>query len=281
MKTLKYLLISTLCMLVASCGSQRRAVSPEELSAAPVEQRFDAMVASYKPWHTISMPVRVELKSPSKVSLSGRAYMVNESLIHISMRVLGFEVAVMHVTPDSVYCVDKIHKLAVIESIDRLSASTGITLGQLQSLMLGRAIVPGEGAKLSRKSKNVKLTSHGGGSDGWTMTTSAKGGHPFECVFNVEGDNNQISSIAVSVPGHKTVSCDYNDWSACEIGQIPQSLSCDLTASSKHINAVLKYTPSQVRIDAGDMPSFKRPGNGYRVISAVDLFKSLSSSSLF
>lgn len=281
MKNLKYLIISAFCIFVASCGSQRRAVSPEELATASVEQRFDAMVASYKPWHTISMPVRVELKSPSKVSLSGRAYMVSDSLIHVSMRVLGFEVAVMHVTADSVYCVDKIHKLAVIESIDRLSASTGITLGQLQSIMLGRAIVPGEGVKLSRKAKNVKLTSPAADFDGWTMTASAKGAHPYECVFNVEGENNQIASIAVSIPGRKTVSCDYNDWSACEIGQIPQSLSCDFTASSKRINAVLKYTPSQVKADTGDMPSFKRPGKGYRIISAVDLFKSLSSSSLF
>jgi len=253
---------------------------PEQLSVASVEQRFDAMVATYKPWYSLSVPVKVEIKSPAKISLSGRAYMVKDSVIHVSMRVLGFEVAVMRATPDSVYCVDKVHKLAVIESIDRLSANTGITLGQLQSLMLGRAVIPGENSKLSRKSRGVSLMASNDGTAGWSMTAVSKGKYPFTCVYEIGDVNNQVSSIQVDIPGNRSVKCNYNISTACELGFMPQSLSSDLTLSSKHLNATLRYTISSLKVDNIDLPSFRRPGSGYRIIAASDLLKSLSSSLL-
>lgn len=236
------------------------------------------MVATYKPWHSISVPVKVELKSPAKMSLSGRAYMVNDSVIHVSMRLLGFEVAVLHVTSDSIYCVDKVRKMAIVEGLDRLSAGSGVTLGQLQSLMLGRAVVPGDNSMISRKSKSVKLSEATDGTDNWMVTARAKGRFAYTCVFDVDAKDNQVGTVEVVVPGHKTVSCSYNDWTACEIGWMPGSVSCDVTIASKRLDATLRYTPSSLRVDRDDLPSFSRPGKGYRYIGAADLLKTLSSS---
>lgn len=278
---LHYIVIPALVALLASCGSHRAALNPDQLATASVEERFDAMVSSYKPWHSLSVPVRAELRSPSRLSLSGRAYMVKDSLIHISMRVLGFEVALMHVTRDSIYCVDKIHHLALIEGIDRLSVNSGITLGQLQSLLLGRAIIPGQHDKLSRKSRSVTLKAPDNESAAWTLTAESTGKYPFSCVYDVDPTVNQVSAVSVVLPGHKPVTVSYLSPVECQLGYLPSSLSCDMSVSGKQLDASLRYTPGSLKVDNVDIPAFRRPGSNYRIIKAVDLIKSLSSSSLF
>lgn len=88
-------------------------------------------------WHDVYMPVKVSMSSPVSISLSGRATMVNDSLINISMRVLGMEVAVMHCTADSVWLADKYHKYAFAESKQKVLGSHDMPLSELQNIMLG------------------------------------------------------------------------------------------------------------------------------------------------
>lgn len=278
---LHYIAVAVMVALFTACGSHRKALTPEQLATASVEDRFDAMVSSYKPWHSLSVPVKVELRSPSRLSLSGRAYMVKDSLVHVSMRVLGFEVAYMHVTRDSVYCVDKVHHLAVIEGIDRLSSNAGITLGQLQSLLIGRAIIPGQHGDLTRKSRNITLKSADNESDMWSMTAVSTGQYPYTCVYDVDPAVNQVSSVTVELPGRNPVAVSYQSPVECQLGYFPSSLSCDVTVASKRLDASLRYTTGSLRINNADVPSFSRPGSNYRIIKAADLVKSLSSASLF
>lgn len=277
-----YIAVAVMVALFSACGSHRvTTLTPDQLATASVEDRFDAMVSSYKPWHSLSVPVKVELKSPSRLSLSGRAYMVKDSLVYISMRVLGFEVACMHVTRDSVYCVDKVHRLAVVEGIDRLCSNADITLGQLQSLLIGRAIIPGQHDNLTRKSHNVILKSADNDSDTWSVTATSSGRYPFTCVYDVDPVVNQVSSVTVALPGRNPMAVSYLSPVECQLGYFPSILSCDVTLSSKRIDASLRYTTGSLRIDNVDIPSFSRPGSNYRIIKATDLVKSLSSSSLF
>lgn len=267
--------------MAASCGTHRRVTSPAELAESSVEHRFDSMVETYKPWHTLSVPVKVELRSPSKLSLSGRAYMVRDSLIHVSMRVFGLEVAVLRATPDSVFCIDKIHKLAVVENLTELTRRTGLTLGQLQRLMLGRAFVPGDDSAVSRRSRQLSLDDSGDGTGAWTMTATPKHGDGYRILYEVGGTDNQLSSLQVSVTGHNPVTIGYADWTQCALGFMPRSMSCAASVSSKDVEAVLRYTPGSVSVDSGDVPSFRRPGGDYRIIKAADLLKKLSSSTVF
>jgi hypothetical protein len=83
------------------------------------------------------MPVKVKLSSPMSASLSGRATIVRDSLVNLSMRVLGMEVAVVNITPDSLVLVDKYHKYVFSESLQKIMGSHKITLGDMQDIMLG------------------------------------------------------------------------------------------------------------------------------------------------
>jgi hypothetical protein len=71
------------------------------------------------------------------MSLSGRATIVRDSLVNVSMRVLGMEVAVVNMTPDSVVFVDKYHKYLFAESLHSLMGSHNLSLGDIQDIILG------------------------------------------------------------------------------------------------------------------------------------------------
>lgn len=88
-------------------------------------------------WHDVYMPVKVKLNSPMSMSLSGRATIVRDSLVNISMRVLGMEVAVVNMTSDSLIMVDKYHKYLFAESLGKIMGSHKLSLGDIQDIMLG------------------------------------------------------------------------------------------------------------------------------------------------
>lgn len=88
-------------------------------------------------WHDVYMPVKVSVDKPISQSLSGRATMVRDSLVHISMRMLGFEVAVMHIENDSMWVIDKFHKYQFAESLDKVLGKHKMSLGALQDIILG------------------------------------------------------------------------------------------------------------------------------------------------
>lgn len=276
MKKLHYILLTVLCVMAASCSSKRGGVTSSGGVALPkgVEQKFDNMVATYGEWDKISVPVRMQMKSPVSISFSGRAYMERDKAVYMSLKFIGMEVAVLYATPDSVYCVDKVHKMAVVESLAKITEATGITFGQIQSLMLGRAFVPGSETALSRKSKNITLV--GESEDGWCIVTRSGGKMDYTCKFDVDNATGQVSQLSVSVPSGQSVTCDYRDWAECAIGELPKTLSTDMTIGGKRLDASLNYTPSSLQRGSDvTVPTFKRPDRGYRVISAADLMTTL------
>ena len=103
-------------------------------------------------WHDVRLPVRIELNSPMNLSLSGKATMVRDSMVNISMTVFGFEVAVAHMTPDSVYFVDKHNKYYFAEPLSQVMGSHNLSISAIQDLILGA----GSPAELSFKNPGAK-----------------------------------------------------------------------------------------------------------------------------
>lgn len=144
LKNLAYILL--LAVLLAGCRSHKQAVAPSVDAAAfaklsPKKQR-EAVEKSFIPWQWAYIPANVSISSPASISGGGRLTMQRDSLIHLSLRVLGMEVAVLYADSDSVYAVDKFHKYFLAESLDRIMASSGLSLGDIQDLLLGQALPP-------------------------------------------------------------------------------------------------------------------------------------------
>lgn len=132
-RTLIYILFSTLCLSsLYSCHSSKSAVD-----TAKKQEKYIAVQEGPDEWANVYVPVTVTMERPMSVSFSGRATMVRDSVINISMRVLGMEVAVINITTDSVWLVDKFHKYAFAESTAHILGQHNMSIGQMQRLILG------------------------------------------------------------------------------------------------------------------------------------------------
>ena len=123
---LSVIIVALICGIFAGCSSRKSALSPAPGGMA---------------WHDMTIPVKLSLKSPTSFSLGGRATIVRDSVVYMSFRVLGFEAAVLNVTADSVFFVDKYHKYYFAESMNavlgRYRKDMGI--GHIQELLMGRS----------------------------------------------------------------------------------------------------------------------------------------------
>ena len=132
--------------------------APAAVSEAPVKEimiprhekayamAFSELAEGYSAWTDVAMPVSFELYRPKNFAVSGRATMIRGKAIHISFRMLfGMEVASLYADTDSVYIVAKFQKMYYAESLSRFTSALGLSIENIQDLILGRAFVPGAG----------------------------------------------------------------------------------------------------------------------------------------
>lgn len=100
-------------------------------TSAPTSRAIEA-----REWKDVYMPVKVSLSKPMSMSLSGRATMIRGEVIHISMRMMGFEVAVMNINSQTATFIDKYHKYMFSESLDKLLGSHKMSVSDIQDLIL-------------------------------------------------------------------------------------------------------------------------------------------------
>lgn len=117
------LLCLALCLgLFASCRSQRQTATAH--TSRPV-------------WTTLEVPVKVSVDKPVSLKCSGKAVLMRDSSIYISMRLLGMEVAYIYADADSAVLCDRYHKLYLSEPLQRLLPPDYARISRLQDLMLG------------------------------------------------------------------------------------------------------------------------------------------------
>lgn len=132
-------------LALAGCKHHKGPQGPEvtatdsELPGEPLTQVFQLLENTYQEWEDVQMPVTLSLVTPNKMSISGKATMVRDSAIYLSLRMLGMEVAQAYANPDSVWFVDKYHKMYVQESLQSLCGSYPMALDDIQDCLLGQA----------------------------------------------------------------------------------------------------------------------------------------------
>ncbi|MDE6085631.1 MAG: DUF4292 domain-containing protein [Muribaculaceae bacterium] len=246
-----YIVIGVMACFMVSCGSSKKAtrnVPGEEVTGT--DTPYGRMISTYNAWESVSMGIKVRLESPYSFSVSGKAYMENSEAIHVSLRVLGFEVGVFHVNRDSVCVVDKLHRVVVTESMEKFRAYTGLDLVQLQDILLGRWIEP-----------------------------EAPGGiviRGLKYSYTMNGEVDQLASLDVELSSGKKIECKYTDWEKCSVGWAPSSISTEIGVSGHRFKGAISYTPSSISLDRHDMPSFKFP-EGYRNVSVEEFLKTLKT----
>lgn len=274
MNRLHLLIIIIACAALAGCRSGKEAAEGStSLFDSPeisLTQRAEALAEASGEWSELNVPLKVEIKNPFAISGSGRAYMRRGKDIYISIRVLGFEVAVVYVDGKTVNIADKFNRRYLSEPIENILGTASITIADIQDLLLGRVFVNGKGTFDASMLNEVKLARASGSQ--WTITPKSKvAGATYS--FSIDNATNALKSIDVNI-GKRTVSCNYSAEAMTQCGRFMSDARVKAKANDKDIDALLRWNFSGAKFEVSESVKWKTP-SGYRRINAADILKGI------
>lgn len=233
-----------LALIAVSCRTSKVSTESgsEIVDRLSLNERFDRVVASQGEWSRLQAPVKVSLLKPEKFSLSGRVYMVRDENIHFSMRFIGLEVAVVDITRDSVFVIDKYHKKYLAEPIAALLAGAEVSISDIQDILLGRAFINGDGNLSKGSLKNVGLKKDG---DTWSITPKKKiHGVEYSFIYNVADD---VMNRLIVTADKRKVEAKYDSPIETSSGRFMQTLGIETAAGKKLISVKVATTMKSVK----------------------------------
>lgn len=235
---IRLLFITPLILIMASCGSSRKgAPATGQYSPDGTTPSSQQMV-----WTDLTVPVSVSISQPTSLRVSGVMTMVNDRDVHISLRMLGFEVGAAYITSDSIYAYAKLQRVYIAESIAKVLGGLDATVADVQALLIGAPVT------LPALSGNTAVE----------MTTSELTGQPL--------------SITVTHPSGRSGSVSYTP---LEGTPLASDVAITATTGNKRLAATLSYDWNRAKADTGASKAFSIP-KGYRRIDAAAMLKSLS-----
>lgn len=272
------------CMTVimVACHSSRNAASPDTTShsSAPIaqstkispKQQFETLVSSYRPWTDVSMSVKCTLRAPKSMTVSGKATMIRGEELRLSLRMLGFEVGGLYIDRDSVFFYEKLNRTMVVESMAKLTDATGLTLSDIQDILLGQLAYPGTDRSDASfvKKFNVKA-------DGKLIIAQPRSSALPWYYTLVSTPSPELVSLTISAPTKGSAECAYRTPFLTDAG--PVSPAADITAAfgKQSIDASLTWSLETATWNKALSPQRTLP-KGYRRIPLQQLIKSLSTN---
>ncbi|MDE6120314.1 MAG: DUF4292 domain-containing protein, partial [Muribaculaceae bacterium] len=223
---------------------------PHDSSAPAAEEQTSPVAAiadTYGQWTDLKIPVKAELAKPKKFSASGTASMINGKAINVSFRLLGMEIAAAYADNDSVIVNIKPLGSYYAESISRFTSDFGLTLADLQSILLGRAFVPGKGQITSADAKAFSVSPIEGSEVMLTPKARIKNTEWF--LTADLGDTPCVNGLAVEIKGHKPVLCNMTGQSDTPVGTIASRIQLRANIQKHDIDASLTLSPSKAEWD--------------------------------
>lgn len=276
-------IIICLCAVVAmsSCRSSKSATTtPSTTSSSNVNieeihsnimlsSKLDSVGALYHSWNDVELPVDLELISPNEFSVSGRATMVKDKSIYISIRVFGFEAANIYINNDSIHATYKMGKIYIADDVRKLLKGYPVNVGDLQNILLGRAFILGDGTIKSANGISVL-------SKGATWEASPKCeivGVNYYFTFNSVDDT--LKLLTVLIQGANPVHCYYNNIDNSAAGKVAEELTISANANKQQLKASIKWNLKKAKWNTGATPKWKAP-KGYKRVNVEDLLNAIN-----
>lgn len=261
---------------LSACSSRRNApgasstVNRADLKGLPP---VEALAATYAPWQTFYAPFSMQCSRPLALSVSGRATMVRDRYIYLSMRLLGFEIASAYVDTDSAYVADKYNKTLVVEPLSAITARTGLTLGDIQDLLMGRAFYPGRGTLCSINKPQTLFAPVA--QENMTLLVPQKTADGVSWFFNVDSSPS-LRRITIEPEGYSPFLVDFSGIVDATAGAIASDVMITGRIGTRDIEAMMEWNLDKAKWNesvSDPNPSYK----GYRRLSAGRLIDALKS----
>lgn len=249
---------------LAGCRSSKSIVDQSMLdySSLTLSERLQEVAAANCPWTQLNLPLKVSLKSPEKMSLSGRIYMRHNHDIYISLRVLGIEVANMYVNTDSIYVADKAHKYYLAEPIDKIFAGASLSIGDIQDALLGRAFINNRGTLTADMLNQVTVAD--GENNSWDISPQSKINGSISYSFRLSDNDNSMQSFTVDT-GSNQYSCSYSDPTTIDGSRFMQRMSISTKVGKTEIDATLALDFNNVKWEVPESARWRTPKNYRRI----------------
>lgn len=285
-KLLKITMAVMCAAFIAGCHSNKGAsgsgVLPEgdtivagsagEVQRASLPQRYVLLTNTWKPWRDIEMGVKFQLRAPAKLNAAGKIWMKRGEWISVSVRMIGIEVATLWLDKDSVVAVDKYHKKYISEPTSKLLGNAGVTISDIQDLLLGRAFLAGDGLATPDEVKKFDFEQS---NNGWFLLPREQPA-AFNYGFLASDNSSELRGAIVEVKDFGSVSAKYGDaFQSRGCGWFAPDVSIE-TSRGKKIEAKLIWDLNGARFNGQSSRSCKIP-EGYDKISSSALIKALKS----
>ena len=215
------ILTMAILLLMTACHSTKQSPSQDYAPASEVSNQTgktadvtpsapvgitQGLAAQYdNSWTDLSVPVTLNVVTPASRSISGRVTMVRDRNIRISATVLGMEIGAVYIDKDSVFMYERIKKTYMAESLISITKTTGMTVGDIQALLMGRLFSLGSGpvdaataqnftTETSPTGKQVLLPAGGSHIDFGFLADEVDGTPILMGAVAQKGDNNLIIS---------------------------------------------------------------------------------------
>lgn len=259
--------LAALALLVTAigCSGSRHAASDTAGQASdlvsPRTVTLTGIADSYLSWQDLSVPVRIALRQPASVTLSGRLTMVRDESIHLSFKMLGIEVASAYLDRDSAFVYERLHKYLLAEPMDRITGRTSLSLADMQDIILARICAPGTGTLKSSNTAAFSLT----GTDNGTLITPL-GTRNYSLTFLMKPGIPPLPEIlTVDIPSAGKSTISYADWTATSAGTNPQRLELNGRLSGKPLDATVTLDYEQARWNTAPKNKWSVPRKATRI----------------
>ncbi|MCM1518643.1 MAG: DUF4292 domain-containing protein [Pseudoflavonifractor sp.] len=273
MKSRLLLLLSVVMALVTvSCRSTRQLpVTPAEPDVTGASQLYRRIGQANVEWTDISVPVKLQLTSPTSLSVSGRVRMVRSRVIDLSLRMLGMEVAQLHITPDSVYAAYRLKKQYIAEGIGRAVGKFPVNIDNIQDLLLGRVFVLGHRSVLDVPMKSLDITSEG---TGWNIIPQgAPSGMSYGFRLSETGLLERF--VAYALDNSLVTTVGYSDYLSVSGGTVARDVAIEIVKGRRTVAATIEWKWNDASWNTGTVPRWNAP-RGYKRLAGSDLMKMLS-----
>lgn len=271
--TRKLLSISILSLftLLTACNSSKQAVPDStKTEYAHSDERLKTVIEqNTTDWNVISVPVKLELKSPANISASARAYVCRDSSIYFSVRFLGMEIAMIDITNDSIIAVDKYHKYYAAERLTDVLANVSFDINSFQSILFAHPLTHTEHIENIKQASLFKTLDKE--SEEWTASPVHQ--NPLaDYTFTYSKTNNDPKNTVIST-AIGTITANYEDIKTSSIGISPTVT--DIVINSQKLKAELsiRWSWKDVRTDNPSDKKHITIPKGYQRINAAALLK--------
>lgn len=284
-------ILLTVFMTVAftGCRSSKKSASSAqqytpEVSVSTLDNDYRQMTAQYTPWTSVSVPVKISVTKPQRISLSGTMNMVYGKAIQVQLRMLFIDAATAYIDNDNIILISKPLGVYFSESLSDFTQAVGLDLRDIQSLLLGQAFVPGKGKATADDASAFTFKKSDEVADpdyyAWTLTpqSSLKG---LDWYFTALASAKQGSATpqvcAMDInAGDNSIHCSWADSQLSQAGITAASMQIEGVVKKHQIDVTMTQTPSKASWNSGSAPSKPAIPSGCKRITTEQLLLMLN-----